>query len=82
MVLGCVPNALGGGGIQGEGHTRVVASEKVVEKKVPVMAKVVRTQAQSLASFTGLRIQRCSELWCMSQTVAQIWHCSGCGVGW
>ena len=28
----------------------------------------VRTQVQSLASFSGLRIWRCHELWCRLQT--------------
>ena len=28
----------------------------------------MRTQVQSQASLSGLRIQRCCELWCMSQT--------------
>ena len=28
----------------------------------------MRTQVQSLASLSGLRIWRCHELWCRSQT--------------
>ena len=36
----------------------------------------MRTQVQSLASLSGLRIQHCRELWCRSD-VAQTWRCSG-----
>ena len=35
---------------------------------------------RSLASLRGLRIQRCSEPWCRSQS--WLWHCCGCGVDW
>jgi len=28
----------------------------------------IRLQVQSLASLSGLRIQRCHEMWCRSQT--------------
>ena len=37
---------------------------------------------QSLPLFSGLRIGRCHELWCRSQTdAAWILHCCGCGIG-
>ena len=37
---------------------------------------------RSLASFSGLRILHCRELWCRLQTwLAWIWHCCGSWVG-
>ena len=41
----------------------------------------MRMWVLSLASLSGLRIQRCQELWCSLQIVAWILHCCGCGVG-
>ena len=40
----------------------------------------MRTQVRSLASISGLRIQRCHVLWCRLQTQRQIPCCCGCGV--
>jgi len=56
---------------------RHVAEKKKKKKKgigVPVMAqwltnlRTMRLQVRSLALLSGLRIQRCGELWCRSQT--------------
>ena len=33
-----------------------------------IQLATVRLRVQSLASLSGLRIRRCRELWCMSQT--------------
>ena len=42
----------------------------------------MRLLVQSLASISGLRIQRCHELWGRLQMrLAQIPSCCGCGVG-
>ena len=55
----------------------------VLREGVPIVAqwKVIclasmRPQVQSLASLSGLRIQRCRELWCRSQ----MWLGSGVAV--
>ena len=52
---------------------------------VPVMARqkwiwlgTMRSRVQSLASLSGLRIQRCQELWCRLQT----WLGSGVAMSW
>jgi len=44
--------------------------EKKEGRGVPVVVRLVSTsrQIQSLASLSGLRIWRCCELWCKSQT--------------
>ena len=73
----------------------VLKSKKKKEKRksintgVPTMAQrkwirlgTMRLQDRSLASISGLRIQRYGELWCRSQDAAWIWCCCGCGVDW
>ena len=47
----------------------------VLDIGVPIMAQqkqiplgTMRLQVRSLASLSGLRIRRCHELWCRSQT--------------
>ena len=59
---------------------------KTLKTGVPVVAHqkqiwlvFTRTWVQSLASFSGLRIWCCHELWCR-WVVAWIWCCCGCGV--
>ena len=48
---------------------------KIFGRGIPIMAQrklillaSMRTQVRSLASFSGLRIRCCHELWCRSET--------------
>ena len=52
-----------------------IRSIELTDAGVPVVAQwkqirlgTMRLQVRSLASLTGLRIRRCRELWCTSQT--------------
>ena len=61
--------------------SEILCSHSKNKRGVPVVAQqkwiqrgTVRLRVQSLASINGLRIRRCRELWCGSQTL-------GCGVG-
>ena len=40
----------------------------VVAQQKQIQLETVRLQVPSLASLSGLRIQRCRELWCRLQT--------------
>ena len=41
----------------------------------------MRLRVRLLASFSGLRVGCCRELWCRSQMWPQIPQCCGCDVG-
>ena len=66
----------------------LVYSSKDACLGVPIVLSGLRTQlvsmrmqVRSLALLSGLRIQRCCELWCVTD-VAWIPSCCGCGYGW
>ena len=51
----------------------------VVAQQKQIWLGTMRLQVRSLVSLSGLRIRRCHELWCRSQSAARIW--CGCGIG-
>ena len=73
------------------GHLDLRLLGETVEKVgagVPIVAQwkwtwlvSIRRRVQSLASFSGLRIWLCHELWCRLQTRLGILHCCDCGLG-
>ena len=54
----------------------------VVAQRKQIRLGTMRLRARSLALPSGLRIRRCRERWCRSQTQLRIPSCCDCGVGW
>ena len=49
-------------------HKNYILAVTVVAKQKQMRLGTVRLRVRSLAPLSGLRIQRCCELWCRSQT--------------
>ena len=58
-----------------------MARVPVVAQRKQIWLGSTRSQVQSPASISGLRIWHCHELWCRSTDTAQSWCCCGDGVG-